>query len=42
MELETAVELATANIRYGRGVTREIGPELADQNLRRVMVLVDE
>jgi hydroxyacid-oxoacid transhydrogenase len=38
---ETAVELATSNIRHGPGVTREIGAELADQNVRRVLVLTD-
>ena len=41
MNPEYAVELATSNIRYGPGATREIGPELADQKLGRVMVLTD-
>lgn len=41
MNAEYAVELATSNIRYGPGVTREIGPELSDQKLGRVMVLTD-
>ena len=41
MEKEYAVELATSNIRYGPGTTREIGPELADQRLSRVMVVTD-
>ena len=41
MNSEYAVELATSNIRYGPGVTREIGPELSDQKLGRVMVLTD-
>ena len=41
MEKEYAVELATSNIRYGPGATREIGPELADQRLSRVMVVTD-
>ena len=41
MEKEYAVELATSNIRYGPGTTREIGPELADQGLSRVMVVTD-
>ncbi len=41
MEKEYAVELATSNIRYGPGTTREIGPELADQRLNRVMVVTD-
>lgn len=41
MDRETAFEMATSSIRYGVGVTREIGAELADQNLRRVMVVTD-
>ena len=41
MNKEYAVELATSNIRYGPGTTREIGPELSDQGLSRVMVLTD-
>jgi len=41
MQNEYAFELATSNIRYGRGVTRELGPELAGQQIRRVMVLTD-
>ena len=41
MERESAVELATSNIRYGAGVTREIGLELADQRVQRVAVFTD-
>ena len=41
MNKEYAVELATSNIRYGPGTTREIGPELSDQGLNRVMVVTD-
>ena len=41
MELEYAVEMATSNIRYGPGVTRELGPELVDRKIGRVMVLTD-
>jgi hydroxyacid-oxoacid transhydrogenase len=33
--------MATANIRFGPGVTREVGPELADLGLRRVLVVTD-
>lgn len=35
------VELATSNIRFGLGVTCEIGMDLADRGARRVMVLAD-
>ena len=38
---EYAFEMATSTIRFGVGVTREIGLELADQGLRHVLVLTD-
>ena len=38
---ETAFELATSNIRFGPGVTREIGMDLTDLKVRRAMVLTD-
>ena len=41
MDLENAVEMATSSIRYGPGATRELGPELADRKIGRVMVLTD-
>ena len=41
MTPENAFEMATANIRFGTGVTREIGMDLADLGVRRVMVLAD-
>jgi len=41
MPHETAFEMATANIRFGRGVTREVGMDLADMGVRRAMVLTD-
>ena len=39
--LEQAVELATSNIRFGPGVTREIGADIADRGLRSVLLLTD-
>jgi len=41
MSQEIAFEMAGANIRFGPGVTREIGMDLADLKVRRVMVLAD-
>ncbi|HET7786525.1 MAG TPA: hydroxyacid-oxoacid transhydrogenase [Myxococcales bacterium] len=41
MALENAFELAASSIRFGRGVTREIGMDLAEMKARRVMVLTD-
>ena len=41
MLLENAVEVAASNIRFGAGVTREIGMDLADLKVRRVVVMTD-
>jgi hydroxyacid-oxoacid transhydrogenase len=42
MSNEIALEMATSNIRFGFGVTREIGMDLADLGARRVLVLTDQ
>jgi hydroxyacid-oxoacid transhydrogenase len=39
--LESAFEMATSAIRFGPGVTREIGMDLAELGLRRVLLLTD-
>lgn len=41
MDHEYAFEMAASNIRYGKGVTREVGMDLADWGVRRVMVVCD-
>ena len=41
MLLDTAYEIATSNIRFGPGITKEIGLDLKDRGLKRVMVLTD-
>jgi hydroxyacid-oxoacid transhydrogenase len=41
MSRETAFELAASNIRFGAGVTREVGMDLADLGARRVLLVTD-
>ena len=41
MEYEYAFEMAASNIRFGPGVTREVGMDLAELKAQRVMVVTD-
>ncbi len=41
METEYAFEMSTSNIRYGKGVTREVGLDLAELGVNRVMIVTD-
>jgi hydroxyacid-oxoacid transhydrogenase len=41
MDRDTAFEMAVAAVRYGAGVTREVGMDLADRNIRCVLVVTD-
>jgi len=41
MSHEYAFEMAASSIRYGAGVTREVGMDLAEMRAERVMVLTD-
>lgn len=41
MEKDTAFEMGASNLRFGKGVTREIGMDLADLRARNVMVVTD-
>jgi hydroxyacid-oxoacid transhydrogenase len=41
MSQEIAFEMATSSLRFGSGVTREVGMDLADLKIHRVMVLAD-
>ena len=41
METEYAFEMATSNVRFGPGVTREVGPELVDLGAKSAMVVTD-
>ncbi len=42
MEKEYAVQMASSNLRFGAGVTREVGMDLVDQGLKRVLVVTDQ
>ena len=39
---EYAVQMASSNLRFGPGVTKEVGMDLKDMGLRRVVVFTDE
>ena len=41
MQKETAFNMASSNIRYGPGITREVGMDLADMGAKQVLVLTD-
>ena len=41
MSTESAFEMATSNIRFGAGVTQEVGMDLADLGVRRALVVTD-
>ncbi len=41
MEQDIAFEMAASSIRFGWGVTREVGMDLADRGARRVIVVTD-
>jgi hydroxyacid-oxoacid transhydrogenase len=41
MPHETAFEMAVSSIRFGNGVTREVGMDLAELGARRVLVVTD-
>ena len=41
MKKDCAFEMATSNIRYGPGVTREVGMDLAEMGAKRVLVFTD-
>jgi hydroxyacid-oxoacid transhydrogenase len=38
---DTAFQIAASNIRFGRGVTREVGMDLVDLGARRTMLVMD-
>src|SRR5438093_118184 len=38
---DTAFQMAASNIRFGSGITREVGMDLVDLGARRVMLVID-
>jgi len=41
MEFDTAFQMAASNIRFGPGITREVGLDLNDLQARRTLVVID-
>lgn len=41
MDHDTAFQMAAANIRFGAGVTREVGMDLQDHGARRTLLVID-
>jgi hydroxyacid-oxoacid transhydrogenase len=41
MQNDTAFQVATSNIRFGTGITREVGMDLQELHARRVMLVID-
>ena len=41
MERDTAFEMSTSNIRFGQGITREVGMDLKDLGVQNALVLTD-
>src|SRR5690242_5107605 len=40
-ENDTAYQISTASVRFGSGVTREVGMDLSDLGVRRTLVVID-
>src|SRR3954462_8784979 len=40
-QLDTAFQLSTSNLRFGAGITREVGMDLEDMGLKRTLLVVD-
>jgi hydroxyacid-oxoacid transhydrogenase len=41
MDRDTIFEMGTSNLRFGTGSTREVGMDLADLGIKRVMIMTD-
>src|SRR5438067_8317636 len=40
-QLDTAFQLSTSNLRFGGGITREVGMDLEDMGLARTLLVID-
>ncbi|MGE3779049.1 MAG: iron-containing alcohol dehydrogenase, partial [Pirellulaceae bacterium] len=41
MQYDTAFQMSASNIRFGSGTTREVGMDLQDLGVRRVLLVID-
>ena len=41
MQRDTAFQMASSNIRFGTGVTSEVGMDLRDMGARRTLLVID-
>ena len=41
MATDTAFQMAASNVRFGKGVTGEIGMDLRDMGVKRTLVVMD-
>jgi len=41
IQTDTAFQLSTSNLRFGPGITREVGMDLEDMNLKRTLLVID-
>src|SRR5574338_1417160 len=41
MQHDTAFEMAVSSVRFGKGVTREVGMDLADLGAKNVLIITD-
>jgi hydroxyacid-oxoacid transhydrogenase len=41
MQYDTAFQMSSSNMRFGEGVTREVGMDLQDLGMRRVLLVID-
>ena len=42
MKKDNAIQIATSNLRYGIGITKEVGMDFKDMGVKRVLVITDE